>query len=156
VFNVRGNLDISAARWAVERGRSAEAALASARETLEAGLRLYPKDADLLLTAAELELFAAETEVAKDKKRALELAGRGLEWAAKLRTINETLPRFAAVQGALYLVTAKVSSSATDRLEAARTARVLLTEALVGNRFLERRFGPLLTEAKAIGRPIRP
>jgi serine/threonine-protein kinase len=156
VFNVRGNLDLLAARWAIENGRSAEAALTSARETIEAALRRYPEDADLLLTAAELELFAAEIEATTHNERALALAGRGLAWVAKLRTVNETRPRFAAVQGGLYLVSAKASRSTKERSGAARTAEALLTEALYGNRFLERRFGPLLIEAKKIGAAMQP
>jgi hypothetical protein len=66
------------------------------------------------------------------------------------------LPRIAAVQGALYLVSAKASRSAKEQREAARKAEALLMEALLGNRFLERRFGPLLTEAKRTGEEIRP
>jgi serine/threonine-protein kinase len=148
---IRASVELSTARWALEKGTSAEAALASARETIEGGLRLYPENVGLLLIAAELELFTANIEAQKHKEQALALAGRGLAWAAKLRTLNDTQPRIVAVQGALYLVSAKASRSAKERSEAARTAEGLLREALLGNRFLERRYGPLLTEAKKIG-----
>jgi eukaryotic-like serine/threonine-protein kinase len=150
-------LDLATARWAIAKGESGDAALASARDAVEEALRLHPENTELLQTAAALELFAAETAAKEQSERAaLALAGRGLAWMGKLRLLNDTLPRLAALEGALYLVSAKASRSAKERSEAARLAEARLEEALLGNRFLERKYRPLLDEAKRIGEAIRP
>jgi serine/threonine-protein kinase len=156
VFYIGAHLDVATARWATMSGGNGDSALASAREKLEAARRRYPNEDAFLASYAELELFAAETEVKRNKERALDLADRGLAFVAKLRNINDTYPAIVAWQGALYLVSAKASRSAKERSTAARSAETFLTEALTRDRFLERKYGPLLAEAKEIGKAIQP
>lgn len=156
MFYVGAQLDGAIARWEAMNGRSGDSALARGHETLEAGLRLYSDKSALLMAYVQVELSAAETEVDRNKERALELARQGLALVAELRTLDDSSPRVAAWQGALYLIIAKASGSPEEQRQAARSAEASLTEALTGNRFLERKFSPLLVEAQKISWATRP
>jgi serine/threonine-protein kinase len=143
-----GELEITAARWALQKGTSPLAAFEAARVPLEAAAKREGDDPALNLSALAL-LYRWRAEWRWKTHAALEPeVVRGLTYVRAALTINPKLGYAAMLEGELLAYRARALSGEA-RADAWRTARVSLERALKVDPTNEEEIRPLLDEAQA-------
>lgn len=142
-------VELSAARWDIERGSSALAHLRQAEELVLKALRMDSEYPEVYECAAKLYLRWAEWELSQ--KRPVEGHVReGLSMADKALGIDPKWARALAIRGSLHYVSSLSRQDRSTRMRAAQQAIDDLQRALVLNQNLQHDYGGLLSKVHAL------
>ena len=151
-----GQIELIAARWAIQRGDSPETSFTNARTALDA-CRDVP-DAEPQEATADLYRWLADWQL-RQRRSAQDSIRRGLSAADKALSLNPKAARAVALRGALQLLQARSSAASEDRRRLAGLAVASLEKSFGLDVLLKREFGPVLAEAQGLtprAVPLKP
>lgn len=150
-----GYVELMAGLWAIKQKQSPVSYFDAARKLYQKSIESNKDVPESYSTIADIYRYEADWEI-QQKQSAQQSIAKGLEWIKKSLNQSTDLPYTIAVQGGLFLLQAKTTSSPTDRARYAASAETSLDKALKLNPPLKIQFEPLLKEAKTIQGQLLP
>jgi serine/threonine-protein kinase len=144
-----GYAEIVNGDWAIKQGQSPIAFYEAARKAYLKSIELNKEEPETYRSIAEVYSKQAEWEI-QQKRPANDSIAKGLELVGKSLKMGGENPDGLAIQGALFLLQAKISNTSEERVRYASAAVTAFEKALKSNSLLRKDYEPRLKEAKAM------
>jgi serine/threonine-protein kinase len=142
-FRVRGLSELLGARWEIQNRGSPEQFFKRAIADIQKAIELNKSELALYNELADTYRWEAEWELSQNRSAAASI-NHGFEAIENASKVSATHPETMAVRGVLKLLAARDA----QKIELAKEASQLLTQAITANPFLKREFDPLLKQAE--------
>jgi serine/threonine-protein kinase len=142
-FHIRGLLELLNARWQIQNRRSPEKFFKQAIADLQKAIQLNKTELEFYRDLTNTYRWKAEWTLSKNQ-HAADSIHHGFEAIENALKLNATEPETMAVHGALKLLAARE----TQRMDLAKEASQLLSQAITVNPFLKNEYEPLQKQAE--------